>query len=366
MLRRGGFLKESAAPGDNLVFVMKTPLRDGGFVRTDSVNVGDRIAVFDLVNPMEREHDEACVSAVDIAGDAGGVSDSVKLTLSDCGSDGGVAQLTRVYLPPKLVVTDAGYLSYDFLDGQSAAVGVVSPNGLTTADVYPLNLDALQQPFDEAFVDFQVVQQGSGVVPHLAREWYGDNPIIGAAGDDENVVAVRSLQVLNEFSRKWFAGFLPDFSEGRPGSTPIKMNYLHVATASDNPPLFGVSVSGAAWVQVYVGAIERAFADADIASTQSQSVLAHEIGHQFKVNRAQYDRTGGHDDRNMWCSGFNACGAPGAIADGGIRCVMQPSVPANVSVNHFCLEDLMLGDPDALDGTDGRKLYSIRGIEDPL
>jgi hypothetical protein len=112
--------------------------------------------------------------------------------------------------------------------------------------------------------------------------------------------------------------------------------------------------------------IERVFADANAVVTQSQSVIAHELEHQFKVNRSLDNRTGGHDDRTMWCSGLNACGAPGAIADGGIRCVMQPSVPANVSVNHFCLEDLMLGDPDALDGTDGRKLYSIRGIEDPL
>jgi hypothetical protein len=120
-------------------------------------------------------------------------------------------------------------------------------------------------------------------------------------------------------------------------------------------------------VQLYAGAIERAFAAGGGSAIQSQKqlVLPHEIGHHFQLNKASL--TPLHDTRKAWCSDDNQCGSPvGTVPDGGIVCIMDGNQTPQVSEIRFCIEDLVLGDPLATPDNAGRKPFSLRGAEDPL
>ncbi len=305
MFRKGGFLSRSAQAGNEKVFLWKTPLRDGGSVRTDNVNVGDRIAVFDSVSPLEGAHDEVCVTAVNtevFEGDSG-ISDSVEMALGECGGDGGTAALTREYVASPLVLdTQDGVLTYDFSVGRSAAVGVVGPAGPTPGDFYDFDFDRLQEPYSDAFVDFAVVAQGSGAVPLLARAWLEENAKIGPTSDGGVDFTSAGRVGLDSLSLRWFAGFLP--TPGQP-QVPLKSNHLHLTASGDNPNFFGLASQGRAWVQLYAGAIERAFAAGGPAAIQSQKqiTLPHEIGHHFQLNKASL--TPLHDTRKAWCDADN-------------------------------------------------------------
>jgi hypothetical protein len=246
MFRKGGFLSRSTQVGNEKVFLWKTPLRDGGFVRTDNVNVGDRIAVFDSNSPLEGAHDEVCVTAVntEVFESDSGVSDSVEIAFGECGGEGGTALLTREYVASPLVFdTQDGVLTYNFNVGQGASVGVVGPAGATPGDFYDFDFDRLQEPYSDAFVDFAVVSQGSGAVPHLSRVWLEENAKI-EVDEDGGVRLTPAGEVgLDGFSVRWFAGFLP--TPGQP-QTPLKTNHLHLTAAGDNPNFFGLASQGRA------------------------------------------------------------------------------------------------------------------------
>jgi hypothetical protein len=269
--------------------------------------------------------------------------------------------LTRSYASSQLaVVGTESFRSFDFISsGRSAAVGVLSQGGETAGDFYDVNLDRLHEAYSDGFVDFVVVDTGSGAVPHLSREWLEEYAKVEVRSDGGRGFTLPGERGLDTFSRRWFRGYDPIPS--RPNE-PIPSNYLHAVGSGDNPSFVGLASRGRAWVQVYSGALERmngSPGSAEVVS-QQQHVVAHEIGHQFRLSV-------NHDTRRAWCEANGHCGAPpNSVPDGGLACLMTPVTPVPVLETKFCIEDLLLGDPAAAPDVNGRQPLSIRGMEDPL
>src|SRR5262249_31182485 len=95
-------------------------------------------------------------------------------------------------------------------------------------------------------------------------------------------------------------------------------------------------------------------------------VCAHEVGHQFRVNECSAAH---HATRSAWCADQGGtCIAAGAMDQ---DCLMVPSGPPTVpeldmradGIDHFCKEDLVLGDPNCPAGPP--RQGAIRTWEDP-
>jgi hypothetical protein len=370
MFRKGGFLSRNSAPGNRNLSLWKTPLMDGGFVRTDGIAVGNRIAVFDTGSPLEGLHDEVCVTTLNTQAFSpdSGVSDSVNIGFNACagvdGGTGGTASLTRAYAASRLAVFPGEGKSFDFGFGRSAAVGVIGASGATPADFFDFDFDRLHEAYNDAYVDFVLVDTRSSAVPSLSRQWLQERARFALQPNGKLDLTASGKLGLNQFSRAWFGGFVP--TSAQQPAVPRKSNYLHVTGAGENPNVFGLAAQGQAWAQIYAGAIESAFSSggADAVRAEKHWVLAHELAHHFRLNSAS--TTPLHDARPAWCNSTKCGATPGSVTDGGIPCLMQATTPSQVLETKFCIEDLLLGDPSSPPDSNGRKPFSLRGAEEPL
>jgi hypothetical protein len=361
MFRRGGFLAAAALAGTDEVVVAATPLLDGGSLRADGIQVGERVAIFDVNSPFEGEHDEACVATASEGfneADAG-IINAVRLRLQQC--DGSAFALSRSYTAS--VVGGR----YDFTTGEMAAVGVVSripDGGVLKSSFFQADVRNLQQPYDDGFVEFFAVDTGAGAVPYLPSQWFEDN--LAAV-----LKTPRTSNAYDDFSRRWFTNYsIGDRKLPGEGATRGVFHLVGVSAAGQD--LLGLATAdGPNWSYVYAASIEQVVPPSTNpaeAARVSQNVTAHEIGHLFKLNpSAMGGGVGGsHDLRPAWCDNANACGHA-HIRDAGTSypCLMRPTVFPLFPVDHFCRDDLKLGDPNAGLDDAGLRLGSIRGTQNP-
>ncbi len=306
---------------------------------------GHSVVVFDEENPYETADYTRTVTAAPVNNGDG----TVTLTL-----DSPLPQSYRAsdeHLPAALPHVP------DFANGHSGGVCVDS-GGFVEAD-----LSDLRQGLEPACVDYHVPAyglDGSGTVPTLPTTFFD--------------LASRPC-VTFRFSRVWNStavdsGTLACPGPDAPANGIVPSNVLHTIPAFDtlNNVAGFANFAGAFFyiLDTQIGqdcaANSSGCAGGDLDATRRWTV-AHESGHHFEVNKCS---SGGHDTRDAWC------GAPGG------SCVIAPAthqgclMNAGIStpdldmradgVDHFCKEDLVLGDPTCV-GTP--REGAIRTLEDP-
>jgi len=249
----------------------------------------------------------------------------------------------------------------DFRNGNAGGVCVPS-GGFVEAD-----LSDLRQGFDDAVVDFHIPVygiDGAGAVPRL---WPGffDLANRGCAA--------------RRFAGSWYSRFVnggaitgcPD----PPASASVENNVFQVIPAFDtvdpNAPS-GYSQFESSFSYVYDDQIAQDCGGTTGGCTATKQgrmnrwTCAHELAHQYQVNSCSM-LAHFHDPRHAWCGELSgSCVGSGTVQD----CPMVTSEPPSTGnldmradgIDHFCKEDLVLGDPNCgAQPSDG----AIRSWEDP-
>jgi hypothetical protein len=335
MFRRGGVLRNDSIPGQSSVLLYK----NSDDSRWDNLQEGDKIAIFDSATPFEGPHDEAFVASGGIDPNyppaAAGEPHRVKVDLVTTRGGTTPYLLTRTY---SASLPDTAFCP-NFASGSSAAVGVIQSADGQIADTstnqingagsafYDADMRDVKQPFTDAYVEVIGQRDGAGAVPYVASAL--DNFYVTSPGEGLEEPG-RTLR--RRFQEAWF----------QHKDTP---NYLHVLGVRGNDPQSGSGVGGFTWPYslyhfIHVETLELLEPDPNVRRPWSQTVQDHECGHQFYVNIC----SGYHDTRYAWCH-----------AEAG-ECANQPCLmtadggsPLD-TVNRFCTEDLLPGDPNCGDG----------------
>lgn len=230
------------------------------------------------------------------------------------------------------------------------------------AKFYEPDTSDLQQGFDEAFVDYHTPiygVDGSGVVPTLP------SPLI-----DLNARPC----ALFRFSRIWFSRFVLGASfagcPDPPADQAVANNVMQLIGASRNPQ----GITGVSNFEENFSYIFRDQVTTDCGATtppctpakqdtMHRWTVGHELAHNFQVDACS---VGGHDTRSAWCgSASGACVNPTYSVE---SCSMDPLLTTQDldmradGIDHFCAEDLILGDPSCA-GTP--RPGAMRTWEDP-
>jgi hypothetical protein len=327
MFRAGGFLYADATAGTSSLQIAFTAQSDGTLVRTDGLNVGDRIAIFDAAHPIETSpHDEACIGSITPTANA------VSISLNNCAGAGAAYTLAQSY---KSSITSKTNL-YNLTPGQLfAGVGRLSqPTRPAPSDIFIADLSQTNGAFADGFVEIIAPANGVGVVPLLPQ------------------VGNYAVPIQSAFSRAWFNNV----------GTP---NYIHLTAAAGQSA--GISLSDSygnslwteKWIYSYVGTMERLWLnDPRRLAVAKQGNVPHELGHEFQVDYYSTDPDYGHDARQMWCADNAGPCSTVTISSAKTFCLMDPQQDRQVF--KFCKQDLLDGGPNpTLPG-------SIRGAVDPL
>lgn len=356
MFRKGGILSRSfdttlCAPDCNVINLFSGA----------NVDLLDQIAVFDetATNTFESGNAEIrTVSSLSTNGD-GSIRAALDLPLSKnhlaTDDDGGT--------PGKPL----------FSNGHSAGNGVISGCDLASNQInsgnscfYETDLRAIQSPYADGFVELLAPRIGMSALPYL-----------------KDVLTMSGVGCLERrFSQIWFHHFSPglQITNCTDGVTYTcsRNNYLHLAAGirEGGANLPGGSVFDGNWSYVFQeGVTNDCSKTTDGCDDQkelrsNQSTVAHEIGHQFRVNQC----INGHDLRNAWCGTMGgACVNP---TYGDHYCLMyigpdpRPTKEFDMfadGLDHFCEEDLLLGDPTCPNPTPpAPRQGAIRTEEDPI
>ncbi len=285
MFRRGGLLYApddthmTIPAGSSSLQVYKGP----SGAQLDNLVGGDKIAIFDKDHPFEGPHDEAYVGAIDRTTS----TDYATVNLVTART-GGTTYVTRF----SYTASPQDTTHYpDFSKGSSAGIGVVNsndgliydtspnrlPNGPGSA-FYDADMRDIEQPFDDAYVEFIGLRDGMGAVPYLPY----------------------STDTAYKFAWLWF------YNKNQTA-------YIHLLGAYDNPVNYGETLRydtsqtpsrPVRTTYVFEGKIEAAalpgsgacFAGHP-ASLVNQAVIDHECAHQFDVNSLS---SVGHCISNAW------------------------------------------------------------------
>ena len=222
----------------------------------------------------------------------------------------------------------------------SGGVGVISgcdsaSNQINSSSscFYDGDMRDIQQPFDDAYVEFYGQRAGMNALPLLSESCF------------------LALDDLTEarFSQIWFAHF-----QNGGGNPPIDNahNYFHLMGVTKWGTTGGYSLSDWDLSFAFIQGLETIFADPTDRWLAGMAVVDHELVHQFDTNRCSDlincetpppASWGHHDYRGWWLYGGTGC--PSANP-----CLMDPN-GGNMtdSTNRLCLEDLLLGDPNCPD-----------------
>jgi hypothetical protein len=340
MFRRGGLLYApddthmTIPAGSSSLQVYKGP----SGAQLDNLVGGDKIAIFDKDHPFEGPHDEAYVGVIDRTTS----TDYATVNLVTART-GGTTYVTRF----SYTASPQDTTHYpDFSKGSSAGIGVVNsndgliydtspnrlPNGPGSA-FYDADMGDIEQPFDDAYVEFIGLRDGMGAVPYVPKPLFDSEGVNGLA----------------YFSQMWFKNFQP--AADTPPHADVPHNYFHLIGASSYGALAGVSNSAFDWSYVFQQAIEQTSYTPAEKANYTRAVTDHELGHQFDLNFCSNlvncnpglpPTWGMHDYRGWWHYGGTGC-PPWANP-----CLMEPAAgnPTD-TINRFCKEDLLLGDPNA-------------------
>jgi hypothetical protein len=228
----------------------------------------------------------------------------------------------------------------DFSSGKSAAVGVINsadwaifdtdPNQINGpgSAFYDADMRDIEQPYDDAFVEFIAPRSGMGAVPYLPQAWFD------AASAD-----MRSL-----FSKLWFAHWTNDPSNA---THCMENNYFHLIGASKTINGLGLTSSSSNTSYVFVQGIADNINSGPGFIAYCQEVSVHELTHQWDVNWCFCDL---HDTNNAWCATASNCGTSGLPYTE--ACLMNMAAatppagdPAQLidGINRLCTTDLLLG-----------------------
>jgi len=271
---------------------------------TDTISSGNSIKIFDETKPFESSTSE--IRTIQSLTDNG---DGTKTITLD-------KDLSHSYYASSRSGSPA---MPTFTNGHSGGICLAETydSSFFNADTSRLNRPDMTGPFDDAFVSFATIPDGSGVVPYLPGEFF--------AGSNNHSKF--------NFSRIWFKNFQSSGSGTPP--TPAKRNILHIVGATEWSDYLGYAWQGYDLTYIMVKRIEDIFSSN--ALVVNRDTTAHEMGHQFSVNP---DNCDGHDNRQAWCGGDvdNSCGTE--------RCLMNTSRDRTNGISRYCRQDLLLGVPD--------------------
>jgi len=358
MFRRGNLLDaDVSAPPDGQLYLARwdaaTPHSDLMYVQP-----GDQIVVFDTDHPYPGPGQFPYETATILENPAPAFFEAPK-------PGGGTKSVFRVYLDHSLGQTYTPS-PMDFASGKSAAVGVIqskdgkivdtSPNQINGpgSAFYDADMRDIQQPFNDAFVEYVALRNGMGAIPYLPKAWFD----WAFANSDPGPRAY--------FSQIWFKNFQP--ANDSPPHANVPHNYFHLMGVSDSTDAYGSSNGAFDWSYILVGAIETEGMPSGEEEGFAQETTDHELVHQFYVNYctnlADCHGVGGpwgrHDYRKWWFFDDppETTGCPPTDP-----CIMQPGGADPAYAKHkLCKEDLLLGDPNC---TDTPRSGAIRTDEDP-
>lgn len=263
----------------------------------DNLVAGDKIAIYDASRPFEGPHEEAYVGTIDRTSSTDYAI--VSLVTQRTGGTTYITQFSYTASPK-----DATHYP-DFSKGSSAGFGVVNSNdGLvydtasnqmngTGTAFYDADMRGIQQPFDDAYVEFYALRSGMGAVPYLPRAWFD------AASNDS----------AKWFHQMWFKNKNPDpvtLQDNLPN------NYFHLIGASMNvagtPPAYvnGFTFAESNICYIFLDSILGQCSSCTPAQLRNhyQETADHEFAHQFNVNSCNGL---GHDSNYAWCGSGGPC-----------------------------------------------------------
>lgn len=279
-----------------------------------NASVNDTVVVFDESTTAENGGEQRTISA--IGAPSGGTR---VITLNASLANNYLATSNDGLNPPNPIFTNGHsggfgvtYSTVQVPPGSGKTITDTSPNQIngTGSAFYDADMRGIQQPFDDAYVEFYALRSGMGAVPFLPRAWFS------LVGNDSG---------LRLFHQIWFK----NKSQMAPPNMEFnnKQNYFHLIGASEAsegvPPTVtwvnGISYQASDVSYVFGGSIEAQCSSCTPTQSTShyQETTDHEIAHLFGVNVCN---AAGHDANNAWCSGATECTNPSSSTE---FCIMH-------------------------------------------
>ena len=352
MFRRGGIIyAPDNLNGDNIIPTGRTSLymyKGPGGTQIDNLSVGDEIAIFDTQRPFEGPHDTAYVGQIDRTSNPDYAI--VPLVQADLTTP----YATQYSYTASAIDSSTHYPNFDPTQGNCAGVGVVhSADGLITdtdpnqingagSAFYDADMREIEQPFDDAYVEFVGLRSGMGAVPYV--HW-------------TTVLSLDQIaSQLIAFEKIWFV------NQG-------KINYLHLLGIEDGDPYDAGSIGGSPFdgTNTQTGAsciyVQKIITlnpgDPATQAAVAEYCTVHELTHNFSIQGLSKDTY--HCGNMAWPL---ASDVPEPH-----ECIMNEDLSANppkgfvtytTSPPRFCMNHLFTG------GTLVDVQTSIRDQQDPL
>ncbi|MGA9752140.1 MAG: hypothetical protein WBS54_10145 [Acidobacteriota bacterium] len=325
---------------------------------------GDQVVVFDTQHPYpDGAYETATIQAnpapafADVPTNAGGTKSVLVVYLDH--------SLSNTYVPSPMT----------FDSGDCAAVGVIhsadgliydtDPNQLNGpgSAFYDADMRDIEQPFDDAYVEFFAPRSGMGAVPYIDDTVpFYDAGISGGTESNNRM----------NFEVIW-------------GKNEAGTNYIYLLGCKGRPFTGDRLTTGITdhsslhYSYIYIDSLETWGAYSGENFTEAQMIQAeqsdtdHELGHEFSTNACtdlpdctdpqNKPKQGEHDDRNWWeYDNPPTTGCPPPHP-----CLMYPFLEnPPTGINYFCNEDLFLGDPNCSASPPNPRQGAIRTATDPL
>lgn len=320
MFRKGGLLfadfnKDTCSPNCNKILVYDWA----------TVADGDGIVVFDETTTAEAGSEVRTVQGVPVPGPPNSGYETVTLN----------ANLTKNYYATSNNGSSPPVPT--FSNGRSGGVGVLSGdpeviNG-SGARFYDVDMGAIPQAYNDAFVEFVAPRSGEGAVPYVSEAM---------------VDLIENFTLAAGFSQVWFANKSPVSGDPLRNN---RHNYFHLIGAGKNQLSalgfsYGKSGYDADCSYISVGQIEYYYGTPTNEPIVTHTTI-HELGHQWYDSINTCDTTNGHDSNYAWCGAPS--GACPDVAYGYQKCVMyiaadllDPTFTQLISdgIDRFCCSNL--------------------------
>lgn len=358
IFRGGGLLAQDANTTATVIYLAKVwDPSTSTWIRGDNISLNDTIAIFDTSSPFEGAHDKACVIGLD----AGYSSYAVQLLLGKTDCTGGYTGLTHNYSSS----VDQATHQWTFATGtRSAGVGVISGGcdlasnqiNATNSCFYDADMRDIEQPYDDAYVEFVGQRNGAGAMPYLPPSFFSGYQMstggICTAPVTERIPGY-DFAPMYRLAWLWFK------NHGAP-------NYNWLCGAGQTSPLDGCTIgcSDEYAMPQYLGLTMAASQESFVFSGHHELYCTytpngprqntnHELGHNFFLNPTATDA--GHDTRCQWTvDGSALCSSSATVcADRDTACLMNPIREFWANQHRFDRFDLFCGNSGCPNGTSG-------------
>ena len=340
MYRRGGLLFEdfnTSTCGSNCD---KIKLYDWANVAN-----GDSVIIFDEVTTAESGGETRTIVAPPAPGPPG--SGYITVALNAALSKNYYATDNDGASPPAPI----------FSNDHCAGIGVPSTS------YYDADLSSMWQTYNDGFTQYWVPPDIAGATPYLDDQIHFYDYYV--PGSTPPTIDAQAAANRLAFEGIW-----------GPRGLWYNSPYIYLLGCRGHSFTAGTFTAGYTdatnnYSYIYIETVEswgtgQGFTSSQIAQAVQTNVV-HEIGHQFFTNvctdlldcGGSADRYGKHDYRGWWYYGGTGC--PSANP-----CIMYPSIPnPPTPVNRFCIDDLLLGDPNC-SSTPPPRRGAVRTEEVPL